>query len=170
LLKTGALRGIIIYLDLAVDSSATITRESMAQTGPIIIIDDDQDDRELIKEMLEDIGVKNKMAQFGGCMEALEYLLGDVSDPFLILCDMNLPLMDGIEFKKKIDKNKMLRNKSIPFIFYSTAANQKVVNMAYRELNIQGYFLKENTYTEIRRRIKIIVDYWADAEHPDLSD
>jgi CheY-like chemotaxis protein len=142
----------------------------MAQTGPIIIIDDDLDDQDLIKEVLEEIGVKNEIVRFGFCMEALDYLLTNVSDPFLIICDMNLPLMDGIEFKKKIDENKMLRNKSIPFLFYSTAANQKVVNLAYRELNIQGYFIKESAYKEIKQRMKIIVDYWSDAVHPDLSD
>lgn len=139
----------------------------MGKNAPIITVDDDSDDLDLLKEILVELGVKNEIIQYESCVDALEYLTIGCAETFLIFCDMNLPRMDGMEFKKAIDQNKKLREMSIPFIFYSTAANQAVVNQAYCELNIQGYFIKESSYEAMKVRVKKVVDYWMDAVHPD---
>jgi CheY-like chemotaxis protein len=77
-----------------------------------------------------------------------------------------MPGINGLEFKRQIDADPVLRKKSIPFIFYSTAALQKDVNEAYTELTIQGFFIKGNDYNKTKALIRTIIDYWKNCIHP----
>jgi hypothetical protein len=47
-----------------------------------------------------------------------------------------------------------------PFVFYSTFVSQEVVNEAYTQMTVQGFFKKGTSYKEIKSDIKMIVDYW----------
>ena len=98
--------------------------------------------------------------------EALDYLKTTKEKPFVILCDINLPVMNGIAFKQDIDYNPDLRNKSIPFIFFSTSAERSQVNKAYTELTVQGYFKKESSVEEISKSLSVILAYWELCKHP----
>lgn len=138
----------------------------MLHTGPILLIDDDQDDLDFLQEIFDDLGVKNEIRQFLSCPDAFEYLTGDTSNPFLILCDVNIAGMNGIEFKTKIDQNPMLRAKSVPFIFFSTSQSQSTVVEMYAKLHIQGYFSKPANMQDLTVLIKRIIDYWTLAELP----
>src|SRR4051812_14243651 len=89
----------------------------MAKKGEILIIDDDRDDRELIEEVLQDLKVDNPLVAFPNGLEALDYLKASPGQPFLILCDINMPVMDGITLRKQVNDNEVLRKKSIPFVF-----------------------------------------------------
>jgi len=141
----------------------------MAKHGPIVLIEDDTDDKQVFEMMLKDIGVKNPLKWFRNTKEGTEYLNETDEKPFLLFCDINLPGDNGLQFKKSIDENKVIRRKSIPFIFYSTSAQQSTVNEAYLELTIQGFFQKEGDYNENKENIKCIVHYWMRCRHPDLS-
>ena len=112
----------------------------MAKSGPILIVEDDIDDQEIYSEILNHLGVDNKLIFFSLASQALEYLQTTNEKPFVILCDINLPVMNGIAFKQHIDYDPYLRNKSIPFIFFSTSAEKSQVNKAYTELTVQGFF------------------------------
>ncbi len=74
--------------------------------------------------------------------------------------------MNGLELKRKIDKDPKLREKSIPFIFYSTAANKDAVDEAYTELTIQGFFIKGTDYQKTKSLIQVIIEYWKNCVHP----
>ena len=82
------------------------------------MIEDDIDDQEIFREAVSELGVPNELIIFNNSIDAFNYLLQTVDQPFIIFCDVNLPLLNGIEFKRKIDSNEDLRRKSIPFIFY----------------------------------------------------
>lgn len=138
----------------------------MAKHGPIILIENDADDRELFGTTLQDLEVENQLRSFPNCMEALNYLTTTQEKPFIIFCDINMPLMTGLDFKRTIDTDPYLRKKSIPFIFYSTSAEQKDVDTAYMEMTIQGFFEKPFSYLDIRKRVKSILDYWENCRHP----
>jgi len=138
----------------------------MAKSGPIVVIEDDNDDLEILKEALIENEVQNELLCFSNGPDALTYLLNTSQQPFLILCDVNLPRQNGIEFKEQIDANPLLRNKSIPFIFYSTYVSQYAVNEAYKNLTVQGFFQKNDTYEEFRNVIKTMIDYWSLCKHP----
>src|SRR4051812_42408906 len=109
----------------------------MSQSGPIILVDDDVEDEELIREVLHEMGIKNKLIHFDKCVTAFEYLKSTLDGPFIILSDINLPVQSGIEFKRQIDADPQLRAKSIPFVFLSTSIDKKAVDVAYKEMTVQ---------------------------------
>jgi len=134
--------------------------------GPIIIIDDDPEDRAIFESALEELTIGNKRLWFKNCKDAFDYLRKNDEQPFIIFCDINIPELAGIEFKRQIDKDPFLRKKSIPFIFYSTSVDQATVNEAYTEMTVQGFFRKKNRYDEIKKDIKLILEYWQECRHP----
>lgn len=136
------------------------------KSGPIILIEDDADDKDVFRDILKEINVPNSVIWFQNCDEAFSFLEATSDQPFIIFCDVNLPGLSGIECKHQIDENKELRKKSIPFIFYSTAVDQKTVNEAYTKMTVQGFFQKKNTYGELKETIKLIVAYWEECKHP----
>jgi CheY-like chemotaxis protein len=136
------------------------------KSGPIIIIDDDADDRAIFESALEELTINNKRLWFTNCRDAFDHLRKTDEQPFIIFCDVNIPELAGIEFKRQIDKDPSLRKKSIPFIFYSTSVDQATVNEAYTEMTVQGFFRKKNRYDEIKKDIKLILEYWQECRHP----
>jgi CheY-like chemotaxis protein len=141
----------------------------MAKSGPIILIDDDSDDVEIMIEVLKEIGISNKLINFTSGPEAFKYLKTSEEQPFIIICDVNLPGETGIELKKEMDNDPQLRQKSIPFIFYSTSVNQHAVNEAYTKMTVQGFFKKGNNFTEIKKIISLVNDYWKLCKHPNTE-
>ena len=134
--------------------------------GPIILIEDDLDDQEIFRDCVKELILPNDLIIFDNCPEAFIYLKVTPEQPFIIFCDVNLPVQNGIEFKRHIDEDPELRRKSIPFIFYSTSVNQATVNEAYTKMTVQGFFQKKESYHEIKSNIKLIMDYWKTCKHP----
>jgi CheY-like chemotaxis protein len=137
----------------------------MSVKGPIISIEDDLDDQFLIQSVVEELGIPNQLIFFTNGMEALLFLETTSEQPFVILCDINMPVMNGLELRLRIEQNEYLRRKSIPFIFVSTADNPQIIATAY-ELTIQGFFKKENSFADLKKRIKICFEYWQSCLHP----
>src|SRR5688500_18498841 len=72
-----------------------INKERMkSKSGPLIIIEDDLDDQEIIKEILKSLDISNTLLFFSDGTEALTYMQTMTEQPFLILCDVNLPKMN----------------------------------------------------------------------------
>ena len=82
----------------------------MANSGPIVIIEDDKDDQEIYQIALDELGVTNEVIFFTNCPDAYEYLKAAAQQAFIILCDINLPGQNGLDFKKQIDEDEQLRN------------------------------------------------------------
>jgi CheY-like chemotaxis protein len=141
----------------------------MAKKGPIIIIEDDAEDEEIFKDILKELSISNKIIWFTDAHAAFDYLKTTSEQPFIIFSDVNLPKQNGVEFKRRIDADKQLRKKCIPFIFYSTFVSQEVVNQAYTQMTVQGFFRKGTSYKEIKSDIKMIIDYWQICKHPNTE-
>ena len=131
----------------------------MFKNGPIIIIEDDADDQELLKEVFRELQVSNILKFFDSCAHALIYLVASMEKPFLIISDINLPAMSGLEFCKKITESESLKMKSIPFVFLSTTSDQGVIKQAY-QMFVQGFFVKPGSIQELKETIRMILDYW----------
>ena len=136
------------------------------KSGPIIVIDNDVDDQEVFEDVLKSLGVSNELVLLDNCNDALNYLKTTADQPFVIFCDVNMPGLSGIEFKRRIDDDQQLRRKSIPFVFYSTSVDQKTVNEAYTQMTVQGFFQKKNSIEAIKNAIRLILDYWGECRHP----
>ena len=140
----------------------------MSRPGTIVLVDDDLDDEEMIRDVLRELAIPNPLLHFDDPNNALQYLKETTEKPFLILSDVNMPGQDGIAFKRKIDADPVLRSKSIPFIFFSTAANKEAIDTAYKELTVQGFFQKSTSYEELLFLVKLVVDYWSHCHHPHM--
>ncbi len=137
----------------------------MNKSGPIVIIEDDVDDQEILAEIFNELNYKNKLIFFGDSVLALEYLTITDIEPFLVLSDINMPKLNGMELREKIHNNEDLRLKSIPYLFFSTNAEQKHVIDAYSR-SIQGFFVKPNNYDKLKSILVKIVEYWQECESP----
>ena len=134
-------------------------------TDPIVIVEDDVDDQYFIRTICEKLGIAAKLIFFEDGLKALQYLESTQEKTFLILCDINMPVMNGIELRRKIQENTQLRQKSIPFVFLSTAARQKEVEEAY-DLTVQGFFVKASQLAEMEKSLELILEYWLKCKHP----
>lgn len=137
----------------------------MPLNGPIIIVEDDQEDQELLAEALQELGVSNRFRYFREGEAVLEYLRTTGEKPFLIITDVALPGMNGIDLRTAIISDGYLRQKSIPFVFLSTSDNKAAIHKIY-ELQVQGYFQKADTFDGIKRQVKLLIDYWKECIHP----
>ena len=137
----------------------------MNKGGPIIIIEDDIDDQEILIDVFKDLNYKNEIIFFDEGQKALDYLIETKIEPFIIFSDINMPKLNGMELREKVHENEDLRIKSIPYLFFSTSAEQKHVIDAYSK-SIQGFFVKPSNIEEIKETIKSIVEYWQKCVSP----
>ena len=131
----------------------------MNKAGPIIIIEDDLDDQELLNDVFASLSYPNEIIFFSDGEQALQYLTATLIEPFIIFSDINMPRLSGMELREKIHENEDLRIKSIPYLFFSTSAEQSYIIDAYSK-SIQGFFVKPSNYEEIRDTIRVIIEYW----------
>lgn len=137
----------------------------MHSNEPIIIVDDDLDDHTIFREIAERLNLTNDLLFFRNGTEVLPYLRTTPDKPFIIMCDMNMPTMNGLDLRRAINNDASLRNKSIPFVFFTTAASLAQIQEAY-DLTVQGFFIKESSYLETEKTFKLILDYWDKCKHP----
>lgn len=131
----------------------------MNKKGPIIIIEDDADDQFIMSEVFEQLAFKNEIIFFSDGEQALDYLTDTSIEPFIIFSDINMPRLSGMELRAKIHENEDLRIKSIPYLFFSTVAEQQNVVDAYSK-SVQGFFIKPSNFDAIKNTIRCIVEYW----------
>ncbi|MEJ7646436.1 MAG: response regulator [Chryseolinea sp.] len=132
---------------------------------PIILVEDDPDDQLLIAEITQSLNPNSEILIFDTGDAALEFLLATTQQPFIIICDVNMPRMNGLQLRREIVSNERLLKKAIPFVFFSTTAVEKQVDLAF-DMVVQGYFEKGNTYEELKEELKMIYDYWRHCKHP----
>lgn len=68
----------------------------MNKSGPIIIVEDDEDDRFVLDQIFKNLDYKNKIIYFKNGDEALNYLVISDIEPFIILSDINMPILNGL--------------------------------------------------------------------------
>lgn len=131
----------------------------MNSNGPVIIIEDDIDDKEILEEVFQKLNYPNKLLFFEDGQSALDFLNNTSEVPFLILSDINMPRLNGFELRNKIKMDAQLQVKCIPYLFFSTASSQKAVVDAY-SLSVQGFFIKQSKMEELEKTISVIMEYW----------
>ena len=137
----------------------------MNKTGPIIIIEDDLDDQDVLTEIFKKLNYVNRIIFYTDGNEALAFLNKSDVQPFLILSDINMPRINGFELRSKIFTNEQLQTKCIPYLFFTTGANKKAVIDAYA-MSVQGFFVKPNSMDGLERTIRKIVEYWQECIAP----
>src|SRR5262245_20024774 len=90
----------------------------MSTDNPIIVVDDDQDDIELIQQAMTEMNMQREVVYFQSGDQIVNYLKKSEKSPYLIICDVNLPGQDGFSIREQIAADKDIYYKSVPFIFW----------------------------------------------------
>jgi CheY-like chemotaxis protein len=136
----------------------------MRKRGPIVVIDDDPDEQYLYRKVFEKMNLEGGVLSFDNGADALDYLRQPAVDPFLILCDINIPLMSGLQVREEMCKSKMLCKKNTPFVFMSTSARQTDIDAA-TAMFTHGFFQKETSFEKHATLLKKIIDYWSSCRY-----
>lgn len=128
----------------------------------ILLIEDNEGDIVLAKEALKEARIKNKITVLTDGEQALEYLFrqdeyDDARYPDIILLDMNLPKVDGMEVLVRIKSDDRL--KIIPVVMLTTSSSERHITEAYRNY-VNCYINKPIALEEFMGVIKNIERFW----------
>lgn len=125
----------------------------------IVMIEDDVDMHYLYERVFYNLQLGDRLKLFDNAHEALAFINSESADTELIFSDINMPMIDGLELKKKINESGSSRSRHIPFVFMTTSATEYDVKRSL-ELNIQGFFQKGDTLDEIQNTIDLVISRW----------
>ena len=121
---------------------------------PIIIIDDDREDLELAAELARVLHIPNQVVVFDNPIAALDYLVDHCQSVLFIICDINMPKLDGFQLRGELmDKVPGIEN--IPFFFLSTSKSPGEVKLS-EEYKVTGYYQKANSFDDQKDIVKQI--------------
>lgn len=131
----------------------------------IVIIEDDNDDQEIMRLTLSDLGVRHEIVFFNEAQSAFTYLSDEKVIPLIIFSDINMPGMNGFQLRDKIHADPDLRIKCTPYIFLTTGGETRHIWEAYTK-NAQGFFVKPSSLSEWKDLFSLVLDYWASSKKP----
>lgn len=137
----------------------------MRTSKPILLVEDDTVDAMTVKRALKEINVTNKLCLVNNGEEALAFLKDpDNQTPGIILLDLNMPRMNGIDFLKIAKKDDTM--KRIPVIVLTTSKEDQDKVDSFN-LGVSGYMVKPVDYKKFVEVVKTIDLYWTLSELPD---
>jgi len=137
----------------------------MEKHKPILLVDDDDIDAMTVERAMRDLKITNQLIRANDGEQAIDYLRDrDNRTPCLILLDLNMPRMNGIEFLKAAKDDDDL--KMIPVVVLTTSHEQRDIVESF-ELSVAGYMVKSADYAEFSEIIRMINLYWTQCKTPD---
>ena len=123
----------------------------------ILLIENDEDHATLISDVLKEDNaeeIKTEVTLKRDGQEAIDYFQDEMQSPVsLVILDLLLPKIDGMEVLKFIKKNSKYR--SIPVVILSSSSNQEAIDEAYKN-GANGYFVKPASYEDLVEKVKIL--------------
>jgi len=132
----------------------------------ILVCDDDEDDRMLTRQALEDAHISNTVRFVEDGEQLLDYLYqrgpfsgetGEAPRPGLILLDLNMPKLDGREALKTIKEDDTLRD--IPVVVLSTSRLDEDIARSY-QLGVNSFITKPVTFSGLVEAMNVLGRYW----------
>lgn len=129
----------------------------------ILIVEDDLVDVMTIKRAFKQVNITNPIHIEPNGEEAFRFLIETKELPGLIILDLNMPKMNGIEFLKLVRANEKLKN--LPIVVLTTSKEQQDKLNTF-DLNVSGYMIKPVDFNQFKDMIKTIHHYWELSELP----
>ena len=137
----------------------------------ILLIDDDPADIELALHALREANLANRIEVLRDGEEALEFLFGPANaaarasgkHPKLILLDLKLPKIDGIEVLRRIKSDPY--SKGIPVVILTSSKEERDLIRGY-DLGVNSYIQKPVDFDQFRQIVKQVGLYWLVINHP----
>ena len=137
----------------------------------ILLVEDDSVDVMNVQRAFKKNNIENPLHVAFNGVEALNMLRGTNGKPKLnplpgiILCDINMPKMNGIEFLKELRNDEELKSSSV---FIMTTSNDDQDKFDAYKLNVAGYVLKPLSFEKFVSAVSILNNYWKLCEHPEM--
>lgn len=129
-----------------------------------MLIDDDSTDALLFKRAIEHLKIANPLVRSSNCREALEYLMSsDNAKPWIVLTDLNTPLMNGLEFLMAVKNHESLKQTVV--IVLSGSGDQRDIAECFR-CGAAGYMVKPSDHKQLIDMLGTIHAYWTLSESP----
>jgi CheY-like chemotaxis protein len=136
----------------------------MRNGKPILLVEDDTIDAMTVKRAFKELKVNNPLAHALNGEEALAQLQHEESEaPCVILLDLNMPKMNGVEFLKIAKDDPSL--KMIPVVVLTTSNEERDIVESFK-LGVAGYIVKPVDYRKFVEAIRTIDLYWTLSELP----
>jgi CheY-like chemotaxis protein len=141
----------------------------MAPMVNLLLVEDDEVDVQGLKRAFAKSRIGNPITVARDGIEALEFLRGEngrpkLSKPHLILLDLNMPRMNGIEFLKAIRADEDLK-RSVVFMI-TTSKDEEDKARAYDQ-NVAGYIVKQDPANTFMQAVALMEHYWKIVEFPE---
>jgi CheY-like chemotaxis protein len=131
----------------------------------ILLVEDDVVDAMTVKRALKELKITNPLIVKGNGEEALEHLRNSqTKHPCIIILDLNMPRMNGIEFLRVVKQDETLRR--IPVVVLTTSKGEQDRFESFN-LSVAGYMLKPVEYPQFVEVVRGINLYWTLSEMPD---
>jgi CheY-like chemotaxis protein len=134
---------------------------TMVKLLNILFIEDDFIESMKFKRVLKTLELNHRVIEAGNGDEALTILRANEIIPDIILLDLNMPKLNGLEFLRILKNDEKLRY--IPTVIFTTSNNHRDILECYR-IGIAGYILKPLKYEDYQVIVKKTLDYWATNE------
>jgi hypothetical protein len=132
----------------------------MNKRGPIVIIEENEEDRKLFAEIFSDLKLTNKMFYFNSCNEAYQYLISNKMKPFLLFSNIVL-FQGGSGEQSTYNKHKSICLEfGCPCLFFTTLFNQCFIIDTY-SIPTHSYFVKPYSFEKFKQVVDFIVQYWS---------
>ncbi|MDP9835483.1 CheY-like chemotaxis protein [Neorhizobium huautlense] len=142
----------------------------MPELRPILLVEDNPRDLELTLAALEKCQLANEIVIARDGAEAMDYLLGagnhagkDGGNPTVVLLDLKLPKIDGLEVLEKIKKDANLRH--IPVVMLTSSREEQDLVRSY-ELGVNAFVVKPVEFNEFFKAIQDLGVFWAILNEP----
>jgi len=136
----------------------------MRCTRPILLAEDDEVDAMTVRRALKDLNVTNRLERVCNGEEAVEFLKDPGNPlPCIILLDLNMPRMNGIEFLRVMKQDEELR--SIPVVVLTTSKEERDKLDSF-SLGVAGYMIKPADYRQFVEVVRTFDLYWTLSELP----
>lgn len=137
---------------------------------PILVVEDNPYDREFVYVALDRASLLNQSAFVSDGAEALDYLFrrGEfvtrpLKNPLLIILDLKLPKVDGLEVLEQLRKNP--DTAQIPIVMLTSSMEEKDIAKGY-DLGVNAFIVKPHEFSDLTRVIAEVADFWAIQNEP----
>jgi len=137
----------------------------------VLLVEDDEIDREAIRRGFKGLHIANPIRVAKDGIEALEVLRGTngiekIDEPFLVLLDLNMPRMNGIEFLDEIRSDSDLKT---TIVFVLTTSDNEKDRLAAFQHNVAGYMVKGKAGVSFLDALGLLEHYWRIVELPEYN-
>ena len=137
----------------------------------MLLVEDDDVDAEAVTRAFTKARIANPFTRVHNGIEALKVLRGEdgyakMPRPYMILLDLNMPQMNGIEFLQTLRQDPKLKNS---VVFVLTTSNRDEDKVAAYDTQVAGYLLKDRAGADFFHLIEMLDAYWRIVEFPPVE-